>query len=50
MNASTFDFGSMTTEELIRMAQKLAYELWVRSGPVKTVITAAIKVVRGWFF
>lgn len=50
MNASTFDFGSMSTEELFRVVKALALELYNRCEPVRTIVVKAIKTVKSWLF
>ncbi len=50
MNASTFDFGSMTTEQLLQLARQLAYELYQRCEPVRSIVVKAIKTVKSWLF
>ena len=50
MNTSTFDFSSMSTDDLLRFARALAYEMYQRCEPVKTFVCKAVKVVKSWFF
>lgn len=50
MNASTFDFSAMTTDELFQVIRALALELYNRCEPVKSVVVKAIKTVKSWLF
>ncbi len=50
MNAGTFDFSAMSTEELLRLVQRLAIELYNRCGPIKTLVVRTLKTVKSWLF
>lgn len=50
MNAGTFDFSAMTTEELLRIVRALALELYNRCEPIKSVVVKAVKAIKSWLF
>lgn len=50
MNASTFDFSAMTTEELFRLVQRLAIEIYNRLGPIRVLVVRTLKTVKSWLF
>lgn len=50
MTTNTFDFSSMSTDDLLRLARALAYEMYQRCEPVRSFVSKAVKVVKSWFF
>jgi len=50
MNAGTFDFSAMTTEELFQIVRSLALELYNRCEPVTTLIVRTLKTIKSWLF
>lgn len=50
MNAGTFDFSAMSTEELLRVVRALALELYNRCEPVRTLIVRTVKTIKSWLF
>lgn len=50
MNASTFDFSAMSTEDLIRLIQRIALEIYNRLGPVRVLVVRTLKTVKSWLF
>lgn len=50
MNAGTFDFSAMSTEELLRIVRALALELYNRCEPIKTVVVRTLKTIKSWLF
>lgn len=50
MNAGTFDFSAMSTEQLFKILQALALELYNRCEPIKSLVVRTLKTVKSWLF
>jgi hypothetical protein len=49
MNAGTFDFSAMSSEQLLALVKHLALEVWARSSGVRKVVVHVVKRIKGWF-